>query len=186
MSASRPCPVQSSSQNLKSVPPRSLGRKKDRTRGKISRRPAMTRESPRRGVAHTSQSNVDPYDSWSKWDIKSSKGCITRVTHLHSKAELACWRWCMPSPPSAKGRHTELQATRAPPLPRSAPRQKILRMALSMGRRTPAAIRKADMKYVGMAERTAFTRTRRPPRDNSFPRQPPRRFSTFSTTGCQS
>ena len=30
----------------------------------------------------------------------------------------------MPSPPSAKGRHTELQATRAPPLPGSAPGHK--------------------------------------------------------------
>ena len=92
----------------------------------------------------------------------------------------------MPSPPSAKGRHTELQATRAPPLPRSAPRQKNLRMVLLRRRCTPAGIRKADMKYVGMAERTAFTRIRRPPRESSLPRQPPRRFSTFSTTGCQS
>ena len=145
MPANRPCPVQSSSQNLKSVPPPSWGRKKDQTSVKISRRPTMT-ESLRRRVAHSSQSNVDPYDSRSRWDIKSSEGCITRVTHLHNKAELACRRWCMPSPPSAKGRHTELQATRAPPLPRSAPRQKKLRMILSMRRQTPVGIRKIDMK----------------------------------------
>ena len=146
----------------------------------------MTGKSPRRGMAQTSQSKVDPYDSRNRWDIKSSEGCIIRVIHLHSKAELACWRWWMPSPPSANGRHTELQATRAPPLPGSVPRQKKLRMALSMRRRTPTGIRKADIKYIGMAERTAFTRIMRPPRDSSLPRQPPRRFSTFSTTGCQS
>ena len=132
--------IQSSSQNLKSVPTPSWGRKKGRTRRKISRRPAMTRESPRRGVAQMSQSKVDPYDSRNRWDIKSSEGCIIQVIHLQSKVELACWRWWMPSPPSANGRHTELQATRAPPLPGSVPRQKKLLMALSMRRRTPTGI----------------------------------------------
>ena len=72
------------------------------------------------------------------------------------------------------------------PLARSAPRKKKLCMALSRHHRTLVGIQKADMKYVGMAERTAFTRTKRPPWDNSLPRQPPRRFSTISTTGCQS
>ena len=72
------------------------------------------------------------------------------------------------------------------PLAESAPRQRKLCMTPLRRRRTLVGIRKADMKCVGMAERTAFARTRRPPRDSSLPCQPPRRVSIFSITGCQS
>ena len=92
----------------------------------------------------------------------------------------------MLSPPSANGRHTELQATRALPRRGLPHARKKLCMALSRHRRTSPGIPKADMKYVGMAERIAFTSTTRPPRDSNRPHQPPRRVSTFSIIGYQS
>ena len=91
----------------------------------------------------------------------------------------------MPSPPSANGQHTKLHATRAPPLAGFVLHQKKLCMTPLRRRRTPAGIQKADIKYVEMAEKTAFTKTRRPPRDSNLPCHPPRRVSTFSTAGCQ-
>ena len=39
---------------------------------------------------------------------------------------------------------------------------------------------------MGIAARTDFSRTKRPPRERRHARQPPKRISTFSNTGCQS
>ena len=39
---------------------------------------------------------------------------------------------------------------------------------------------------MGIAAKTNFRRTKRPPRERRQARQPPKRVSTFSNTGCQS
>ena len=39
---------------------------------------------------------------------------------------------------------------------------------------------------MGIAAKTAFNKIKRPPHDNRRARQPPKRISTFSNTGCQS
>ena len=92
----------------------------------------------------------------------------------------------MPRPPSERGRQTESHATRAPPRTISIPCQKNCRIMPSRCRRNPAGIWNTDMKNVGSAERTDFTKIRRPPRESSLPHHPPRCDSTFAITGCQS
>ena len=99
-----------------------------------------------------------------------------------------CCSWRMPKPPWETGRQTVSHATSAAPRSVSilGPCQKKSRMTVSSRRRTPAGIMKMDMKKVGMADSTALSRTRRPPRDKMRALQPPSLDSTFSITGCQS
>ena len=105
----------------------------------------------------------------------SDGACIILRTHFISSAVLVCRRFLTPRPPSVVGRHTVLHLTKACPLVPfvSAPRQKNRLMMASMQLQIPMGSLNTDMKYVGIAESTAFRRTRRPPRDRSRARHPP-------------
>ena len=94
----------------------------------------------------------------------SDGACISLRTHFISSAVLVCHRFLTPRPPSVVGRHTILYLTKACPLVPfvSAPRQKNRLMMASMQLQIPMGSLNNDMKYVGIAESTAFRRTRRP------------------------
>ena len=101
--------------------------------------------------------------------------CIILRTHFISSAVLVCRRFITPRPPFVVGRHTVLHLTKARPLVSfvSAPRQKKRLMMASMRLQIPMGGLNTDMKYVGIAESSAFRRMRRPPRDRSRARHPP-------------
>ena len=105
----------------------------------------------------------------------SDGACISLRTHFISSIILVCQRFLTPRPPSAIGRQTSLHLTLARPRVPSvyAPCQKKFLMMASMCLQTPAGTLNTDIKYVGMAESTAFSSTRRPPQDKSQALQPP-------------
>ena len=89
----------------------------------------------------------------------------------------------IPMPPSRRGMHVVFQSTRATPRasPCRAPRQEnwhILEVSLF---RMVRGARRMKMKKVGMAERIALIRTKRPPRDSMRAFHP-----SLLITDCQS
>ena len=184
-----PCPDQSSNQKWKDSPDPSRGRKKGRTAWKVGRKEDKNAESPLLGVCQSCQSNVSPYSSLNTDVTSSPVGWSIQLTHLDNRAVLVCISCRTPKPPWSTGRHKVSHGTEAIPRDSSfwGPRQKKSLMLCSKRLRTPTGILKIDIKYIGMAARTALRSTRRPPPHKSRrARQPTRRDSTFSSTGCQS
>ena len=154
----------------------------------MGRKEDINTKSPLLRVCQSYQSSVSPYSSLSTIVTNSPVGWSSRLTHLDKRDVLVCISCRTPKPSWSTGQHTVSHGTEATPRDSSGrgPLQKKPLMIRSNRLRTPTGIQKMDIKYIGMAARTALRSTRRPPRDSRHARQPTRRVSTFSITGCQS
>ena len=96
---------------------------------------------------------------------RSPAGWSIRLTHLDNRAVLVCISYRTPKPPWSTGRHKVSHGTKAIPRDSSfrGPRQKKSLMLRSKRLSTPTGILKMDIKYIGIAARTALRSTRRPP-----------------------
>ena len=160
-----PCQDQSSNQKRNDSPDPSLGRKKCRTAWKMGRKEDKNAESPLLGVCQSCQSSVCPYSSLNTDVTTSPVRLSIRLTHLDNRVVLVCITCRTPKPPWSTRRHKVSHGTKAIPWDSSfrGPRQKKYLMLRSKRLRTQTGILKMDIKYIGMAARTALRSTRRPP-----------------------